>query len=60
LASGSKKLLIRLNQIDGMSFPADVITRRPSIVIGSLSEGTRLKDFLTVMDWVVNELKQKN
>jgi len=51
-------LLTRLNQIDGMNFPADVITRRPSIVMGSLSEGTRLKDFLAVMDWVVHELKQ--
>jgi hypothetical protein len=52
------ELLTRLNKIDGMNFPADVITRRPSIVMGSLSEGTRLKDFFAVMDWVVHELKQ--
>ena len=52
------EFLTRLNQIDGMNFPADVITRRPSILIGSLSKGTRLKDFLAVMDWIVNELKQ--
>ncbi len=52
------ELLTQLNQIDGMNFPSDVITRRPSVVMGSLSEGTRLKDFLAVMDWVVNELKQ--
>ena len=54
------ELLTRLNQIDDMNFSADVITRRPSILMGSLSDGTRLKEFLAVMDWVVNELKQKN
>ena len=52
------ELLTRLNQIDGMNFPGDVITRRPSIVMGSLSDRTRFKDFLAVMDWVVHELKQ--
>jgi len=52
------ELLTRLNQIDGMNFAADVITLRPNIVMGPLSEGTRLKDFLAVMDWVVHELKQ--
>lgn len=52
------ELLTRLNQIDGIDFAAEVITRRPSIAIRSLSESTRLKDFLAVMDWVVNELKQ--
>jgi hypothetical protein len=52
------ELLSRLNQIDGMNFPSDVITRRPSIVMGSLFEGTRLRDFFVVMDWVVHELKR--
>jgi hypothetical protein len=41
-----------------MNFAAEVITRRPTISMGSLSQGTRLEDFLAVMDWVVHELKQ--
>jgi hypothetical protein len=54
------ELLTRLNQIDRMKLSADVITLRPNVEMSSLSEGTRLKDFLAVMDCVVHELKQKN
>jgi hypothetical protein len=52
------ELLTRLNQIDGINFSADVITKRPPIKMSKLSEGTRLKDLLAVMDSVVHELKQ--
>ena len=39
-----------------MNFPAEVITKRVVIMMGSLIEGTRLKDLLAVMNWVVSEL----
>jgi len=52
------ELLTRLNQINGINLPTDAVTRRPSVPMGSLAEGTRLADFLAVMDWVVDELKQ--
>jgi len=47
----------RLNQIDGINFTEDMITRRwRNNTMGELFEGTRLKVLLAVMDWVVSEL----
>jgi len=54
------ELLARLNQIDGMKFTEDMITRRWRIMMRNFFEGTRLKALLAVLDWVVDELKRSD
>jgi hypothetical protein len=51
------ELLARLNQIEGVNLPADSITRRPTFTISTLS-GERVSAFLSVMGWVVRELRE--
>ena len=55
------ELRSRLNRIDGMNFTEDMITRRwRNNMMGELSEGTRLEDLFSVMNWVVTELKNSD
>ncbi|NOZ77763.1 MAG: hypothetical protein GXP48_01020 [Acidobacteria bacterium] len=52
-----KEVLRRLNEIEGVSFDASFITRRPSLSVEELSSGARLEDFLGVADWILGQIK---
>jgi hypothetical protein len=52
-----RELLARLNGVDGLSLPANSISRRPTFSLTLLSTGDRLAAFLSVMDWLVEELR---
>jgi hypothetical protein len=54
-----KDLLNRLNAIEGVSFPADSITRRPSIWLSVLGQGDRLDQLLSVFDWMIEEIREQ-
>ena len=53
-----KELLDRLNMIPAIKIPPDGITRRPNISLSAFSDGDSLKQFLEVLDWVVQEIKK--
>jgi len=50
------ELLERLNSIDGITIPEDAIERRPRIVLEDLREGNRVKKFLDVFEWYLEEI----
>ncbi len=52
-------LLSKLNAIDGINFARDVITRRPTLRLTTLARENRLEQFLSVMRWLVDELKER-
>jgi hypothetical protein len=52
-----RELLDRLNAIPGVSIPADVITRRPSIPLSVLADPAALEPFLRTFDWVLDEIR---
>jgi hypothetical protein len=47
----------RLNKIPGVEIPSDAITRRPTIPLAVLTDGSALKGFLDVLDWCIAEVK---
>jgi hypothetical protein len=47
----------RLNKIPGVEIPADAITRRPAIPLAVFTDPTALKEFLSVLDWYIAEVK---
>jgi hypothetical protein len=47
----------RLNKIPGVEIPEEAITRRPSILLASLTDASALKEFLAVLDWYLREVK---
>jgi hypothetical protein len=47
----------RLNQISGVTVPADAISRRPSIPLQVLTNDTTMRQFLAVLDWLIAEVK---
>lgn len=51
------ELLKRLNDIEGIDLHNDAIARRPGIPLSVLRNGTALKQFLSVFDWVVQEIQ---
>lgn len=51
------ELLDRLNLVPGVRIPADAITRRPNIPLSQFKESEKLKQFLDILDWVVQEIK---
>jgi hypothetical protein len=51
------ELLRRLNEIPGVALPEDSITRRPGIPLSALQDEPVLEQFLTVLEWVVGEIK---
>jgi len=52
------EILGKLNEIDGVDIRADAITRRPSIKLSLLSEQKALEKFLSVFDWMLEEIKK--
>jgi len=52
-----RELLNRLNQVQGISLPADAIDRGPSIPL-SILKGDALKKFFLVFEWAINEIKK--
>jgi hypothetical protein len=50
------ELLQRLNQIQGVNIPEDAINRRPSIKLTTLANDEVLEQFLSIYDWVVEEI----
>jgi hypothetical protein len=55
-----KELLEKLNQIDGVHFPIDVITKRPTIKLSLLQDPDIFNAFIRIMDWYMEEIKQLN
>lgn len=53
------ELLDQLNQITGVSIPADAIARRPSIPLAALARDHNIERFLQVFDWVLHEVQQR-
>jgi hypothetical protein len=51
------ELLRRLNQLPGVDFPDDAITRRPSIPLSMLKDEAVLKQYIATIDWVIEEIK---
>lgn len=51
------ELLRRFNTIGGVSLPADVITRRPNIPLAVLAEAERVPEFLSLIDWFIQEVQ---
>ncbi len=52
-----REMLDRLNAIPGVSLPADSITRRPSIPLATLAQGSRLTQFLEVFEWYLQQVR---
>jgi hypothetical protein len=51
------ELLRRLNAIDGVSIPADAITRRPNIPLAVLAEAQCVAAFLGIFEWFIHEVQ---
>ena len=52
------EILQRLNNIEGVSIPADGIKKRPSIKLSILAAPGALENFLAVFDWMIEEIKK--
>ena len=52
------EILRRLNEIDGVKIPVDAITRRPSIKLSLLAEKDSLEKFLSIFDWMLDEIRK--
>lgn len=53
-----KELLDRLNRIPTINIAPEAITLRPNISLSAFSDENSLKQFLEVLDWVVQEIKK--
>ena len=51
------ELLNKLNQVPGVNIPIYAISRRPSVKPSELGENTGTEQFLSVFDWVIQEIK---
>ena len=51
------ELLRRLNEIPGITLPADAITRRPNIPLSAFKEEGVLQRFLETLDWAVQKIE---
>ena len=47
----------RLNAIPGIDIPEEALTRRPSIPVATLTDDAILQQFLSVLDWIIEEAK---
>lgn len=54
------KLLDRLNQVPGVSFPKEVITKRPRILLEKLANPETQAAFLGVLDRIVAEIESSS
>lgn len=52
-----RELLARLNEIPGISWPEDMITRRPSIPFSVLTNEAALRQFFATFEWMINEIR---
>ena len=59
LKDEAKRLELRelLNRVAGFSIAESEITKRPSIRLTALAQGSALADFLAVMDWLIATIK---
>jgi hypothetical protein len=53
------ELLRRLNETPGITIPQDAITRRPSVPLSLLRDDNVLRQFLSVLDWLISEVKTR-
>lgn len=51
------ELLARLNAIPGISWPEDVIARRPSIPFSVLTNEGALQQFFAAFEWMISEIQ---
>jgi len=51
------ELLRRMNRLPGVAYSADAITRRPAIALSLLEDQAVRSNFLTVLDWIVEQIK---
>ncbi len=54
------ELLDQLNQIPGISFSSDLITRRPSVSLTIFQDRENLVRLFSVFEWVVEEYRKSN
>ena len=54
------ELLDRINAIPGIALPHDSIARRPSFALAALKDQEYLDEFLGILDWFIDEIKQHN
>ena len=52
-----QELQLKLNAIEGVNIPDDKLTKRPQVKLQTLVNETNFKAFLSVIDWVVSELR---
>ncbi len=52
-----KKILDRLNEIEGVNIPENKIDKRPSFSIKLLKEKTEFEKFIKIYDWFFNEIE---
>ncbi len=52
------EILRRLNEIDGIQIPTDAINKRPNIKLSLLAEENSLEKFLSVFDWMLEEIRK--
>ena len=54
-----KELLNKLNSLDNINIPENAISSRPTVNISLLNEDSNLKEFLTIYEWFIEEIKIK-
>jgi len=52
------EILRRLNEIEGVQLPADAIKRKPSIKMSILSDQKSLDKFLSIFEWMLEEIQR--
>lgn len=52
-----QELARRLNDIPGVSIPADALRRRPSIPLIALADPNAMQQFLSAFEWVASEIQ---
>lgn len=53
-----RELLRRLNEIEGVNFAENAISRRPKIPLSVLSDDARMKKFLGALDWFASQVRE--
>ena len=51
------EVLRRLNEIPGITIPDQAIDKYPSLPLSALRNEATLKQFLEILDWIVQEVK---
>jgi hypothetical protein len=53
-----REWLHRLNEIEGVNFAENAISRRPKILLSVLSDEARMKKFLGALDWFASQARE--